>query len=295
MKPETYCPICQRQVIKVLNAQYLYCEECQLAVRAMESRLSISQTRELFSSSWARAHSSGNWTRHKAREILKVVQSLSGVKSIVDIGCGSGVLVDMLAKVGYESVGLDNSLEAIQFARANCEGEYVCQEVGEVSGEYDMAVMSHLLEHIENPIRFLEQASSLLKVGGYLYIAVPNLNFYDDASFWRRHVDRTLLAESHITGISEYSLRLILAQAGYKARWIKTQTTDTTLLDKLALCLLRKFQGDEAAPENGRVRSVYEYIAYSILFRVLLCAPNKIISRGGRGMELAALVCKRGK
>lgn len=291
MNVKTRCPICQQEVIWVLTPQYRYCEECRLAVRTMESRLSVEQVGQVFNASWALTHFKGKWNHRKAGEILKLAKSLYGVRRILDIGCGSGILVDMLARAGYRSTGLDNSDGVIWFAKAHGRGDYVLAENGTALGAYDLVVMSHLLEHLDDPVGFLEQSSSLLKPEGYLYIAVLNLNFYNDNSLWRRHVDRTLFAGTHITGISEHSLRLMLAKAGYKIIWIKTQTKDTTLLDKLALHLLR-LNNKYAVPGGGKMRSVYESIAFSPVFKLLLHIPNELISRHGRGVELVALASK---
>ena len=44
------------------------------------------------------------------------------------------------------------------------------------SGSWDAVIMRHVLEHFESPIAALRCASKLLRLGGRLYVAVPNMD-----------------------------------------------------------------------------------------------------------------------
>ena len=99
-----------------------------------------------------------------------------GPGRVLDVGCGEGALLDILASQGWEGIGVEPGPSFAQAARER--GLTIIQDVlsGAMDklGQYDLVVMSNLIEHLVDPERAIEQAFSLLRPGGMLYCAVPN-------------------------------------------------------------------------------------------------------------------------
>lgn len=72
--------------------------------------------------------------------------------------------------------------------RLNCDSDPFVERIGAAS--VDFAIANHLLEHLVNPIRFLEQVFAILKPAGRLFIALP-----DKRHVFDRDRPRTPLAD----------------------------------------------------------------------------------------------------
>ena len=94
--------------------------------------------------------------------------------SVIDIGCGPGNILDIL-KHDYTCYGADPSKNCVEFFEAiGIHG--ICSTLENVTGEYDMVVMSHVLEHIYDLDKSIAKLSSLCKK--YIYIEVPDASKY---------------------------------------------------------------------------------------------------------------------
>lgn len=94
--------------------------------------------------------------------------------SILDVGCGRGELMHMLAVAGYAVNGCDIDEECISISSAY--GRTFKLDIDNLAGsldeKFDCIVMSHVLEHVENPHQTLISLSDMSK--GTLIISVPN-------------------------------------------------------------------------------------------------------------------------
>ena len=97
-------------------------------------------------------------------------------KKIIDIGCGCGSFLDLVK--GYASETY--AIEPAKFYHADltAKGHQVFNSVDEILSEhensFDYVVSFSVIEHVEDPVNFMQQASKLLKVGGVLILSTPN-------------------------------------------------------------------------------------------------------------------------
>jgi SAM-dependent methyltransferase len=85
---------------------------------------------------------------------------------ILDVGAGDGALLDGLAAIGREAVGLE---------RHSTRSDVREAEVEEIDGRFAAVVFWHSLEHLRRPGAALSRAAELLAPGGVLVVAMPNL------------------------------------------------------------------------------------------------------------------------
>lgn len=93
---------------------------------------------------------------------------------ILDIGCGRGELLQLLAASGYEVFGCDMDAECVRLSSkyANVQQLTVEQIASDkFECKFDLVVMSHVLEHIENPSAMMNRLKGMSK---HLLISVPN-------------------------------------------------------------------------------------------------------------------------
>jgi SAM-dependent methyltransferase len=97
---------------------------------------------------------------------------------VLDVGCGNGALTYDIAKKAKKVVGIDVNEKNIDFARKNFSREnitYICGDAMKLlpEEEFDVIVLSNVLEHIENRVEFLK---TLKKRGKKFLIRVPMIN-----------------------------------------------------------------------------------------------------------------------
>jgi 2-polyprenyl-3-methyl-5-hydroxy-6-metoxy-1,4-benzoquinol methylase len=110
--------------------------------------------------------------------ILRLISQI-GAHSVLDVGCGNGVMAKDLAAMGCEVVGCDPEPTAVEFARSNAPnlrfevaGVYDDPKiVGEET--YDAVVATEVVEHLYLPRALPRFARAALKPGGYLIVSTP--------------------------------------------------------------------------------------------------------------------------
>lgn len=109
-------------------------------------------------------------------EIFEEYLSLE-CRRILDIGCGLGLFLEEGKKRGWETVGIEPSEQAAEYARhlgLEVINETLSRDHVEILGRFDVVYMHEILEHIPDPAGMLRLAHQLLKPNGLLYVVVPN-------------------------------------------------------------------------------------------------------------------------
>lgn len=103
--------------------------------------------------------------------------------SILDVGCGGGILSEALANAGAQVIGLDLSEASIRVARQSAQEhgldiDYRCQGVQEVAeslaGTFDAVTCMEMLEHVPAPDRIVTACARALKPGGQAFFSTIN-------------------------------------------------------------------------------------------------------------------------
>ena len=101
-------------------------------------------------------------------------------KTALDVGCGAGLLVEPLARLGAEVTGLDAAPENIGAARAHATAmgldvEYVAGGIEDLPGRrFDLVTSMEVIEHVSNPAAFVAGLADALAPGGLMVLSTPN-------------------------------------------------------------------------------------------------------------------------
>lgn len=108
---------------------------------------------------------------------------------IVDIGCGRGLFLDVMRRRGWIVAGVEFNEETAANA-SEAYGITVIPETGMrerfPDAGFDVVTLYHVLEHTYRPAEILRECARLLRKGGLLVVAVPNLSGLQ-ASFGKKH------------------------------------------------------------------------------------------------------------
>lgn len=138
-----------------------------------------------------------------------------GNTRLLDVGCGNGEFLKFAAHLGWAAEGIDVDAEAVAAARAS--GCNVIQgnleELPFRAGSYRHVTLSHVIEHVADPLKLLRQCLALLAPGGRLWLQTPNLRSVGHEVFgpsWRG-----LEPPRHLVLFDQRSLAAALAAAGF--------------------------------------------------------------------------------
>ncbi|MGE3623978.1 MAG: bifunctional 2-polyprenyl-6-hydroxyphenol methylase/3-demethylubiquinol 3-O-methyltransferase UbiG [Bdellovibrionales bacterium] len=108
-------------------------------------------------------------------------QSLKGL-TILDVGCGGGLLSEPMARLGGKVTGIDASEETVAAARQHARAvglaiDYQVASVEELAAKktrYDFITALEVVEHVADMDSFFEALAGLLKPGGLLVMSTLN-------------------------------------------------------------------------------------------------------------------------
>jgi len=118
------------------------------------------------------------YSRKHIEASMRHLPKRKGKQSLLDFGCGNGDFLRQAKQAGWECIGIDFDIKAVEAAQSN--GLDVRQggidTLQSIERQFDYITLSHVIEHVYAPKALLAACYDRLKPGGSLWIETPNLN-----------------------------------------------------------------------------------------------------------------------
>jgi len=97
--------------------------------------------------------------------------------TILDVGCGDGLISCLLAEKGFEVKGIDIENEAIRLAQRKCSSvAFEVKDVFDMNEQFDYLLASEIIEHLSNPDDFCQKIKGLFRKEALM--TTPNKDYY---------------------------------------------------------------------------------------------------------------------
>jgi len=161
--------------------------------------------------------------RDHVRFALKALRP-AGNTRVLDVGCGSGLFLRELraANRAVEAVGIDASGRAAALAWQRNGISAIAGDLARppfARGSFDLVVMFHVLEHLRDPVAYVDAARQLLAPGGKLVVQTPNLDCWQYRVFGARWSGLDI--PRHLYDFRLRDVRRLLENGGFRIVRVK--------------------------------------------------------------------------
>ena len=167
------------------------------------------------------------------KKILKIARKYKKGGKFLDIGCAAGYFLNLARKYGYDVYGVEISKFASSFAREKFKLNVFNGELEDAKFKddyFDVVSAANVLEHVDDPEKFLKEIRRIIKKDGLLIIDVPsyvNSPYYKIAKriSWifkgEKEVQKMLKIDEdkmpyHLYEFSPRNLKKMLEKLGFK-------------------------------------------------------------------------------
>ncbi len=177
--------------------------------------------------------------------IAKCVRASSSKDgSYLDVGCGTGIVLDEVGSGFKKQVGLDISQGALGLTTERVSSPLVCADACRLpfaDNSFDLVSCLDVLEHVRDDLDCIRECFRVCKPGGYMVFSAPALDF-----LWSEHDE----AIHHLRRYSWRSLRAKLEAGGFQV--VKaTYAVFTLLVPIMLIRFVAAFRRTRMEPETA--------------------------------------------
>lgn len=231
----------------------------------------------------------------RARKIASLNRK---ARRALDIGSGRGWILYFLKKYfNYEiAAGTQIAANAYKFSKEELKLEIYNQDFLELSfpEKFDVVSILHVLEHVENPEKYVERIYESLAPHGFLFIEVPNYNS------WSRKITNchwlALDLKYHLFFFTPESLIDLLEKYNFKIKKIKTFSLEYSIFTSIQ-SFVNCLTNSDSYFFNWLQKREYNFkiIGHALLF-IVLFFPCLIINLGlyfSRAGEVITIIAQK--
>jgi len=162
--------------------------------------------------------------------------------SLLDFGCGDGAFLEHMRSLGWVVAGVERDPRAAESARKTLQADVVFASVEDAlranPDGFDAITLSHVIEHLLDPIETLRDSARGLRPGGALVIATPNTHSRGHRQFGRNwlHLD----PPRHIHLFNTSTLTELVRRAGLRVERVETPASSYHFVHQASALLERR-------------------------------------------------------
>ena len=164
-----------------------------------------------------------DYFRRERREVEALIPE--GVKRVLDVGCGEGVLGRRLLEKGIEEVvGIEINPEVCEKARHNIS-HVICGDIEKIElpfdkGYFDCCIIADVLEHLKDPLNNLNKLKQYLSDSAIVVASIPNVRYYGVINmlvegYWK-YEDYGILDKTHLRFFTKKEIEKLFVDAGFE-------------------------------------------------------------------------------
>ncbi len=164
---------------------------------------------------------------------------LNSLETILDIGAGYGNFFNCLNKnkrltknIEYYAIEPDYNMKKVL---KNIGVKRIYEDIIEVNinKPFSLIILSHILEHTRNPVKFLNKIKKLMDGKTYLFIEIPNLD-----SFFKEHLG----LHTHVFNVK--CIKILIKKLEFKVINLTTvgEPLENLIKSTTKKCLIQKFK-----------------------------------------------------
>jgi SAM-dependent methyltransferase len=209
----TACPLCGNANIARGDEHAAHCPGCDLLINLDTAPLDYAE------GGGQAVPDAGKmrWRLENARRRFALLEPwLDGIETFVDIGCGSGEMLEIAGRFAHR-IGFDTNRPLIEHIRiagsaTAIEGHFDAAALpSAAAGRRTLFAASHVLEHLERPLTLVRQVATAMKPGDIFYVEVP---LFTGASFRKLGYRWSLWNREHLMLFSPKSLAYVATNSG---------------------------------------------------------------------------------
>jgi 2-polyprenyl-3-methyl-5-hydroxy-6-metoxy-1,4-benzoquinol methylase len=236
---QTDHPVAERQIVKVCHVcqgpriYYLFsacghrvvrCEDCGLVFlnpQPSDDELAKIYNAHYFlgSESEAGRETVSHIKQATAKLYLSEIRRYQGLNNgrLLEIGCGEGDFLVSAESEGWHVTGVEYASAACARARQRLKnGEVRCGELPAANlaaEQFDLCVISDVIEHVRSPRDFLQEIHRVLKPGGTLFIATPSIDSWSARIMQQNWME---FKAEHLTYFDRQNLQTVLFESDFR-------------------------------------------------------------------------------
>jgi 2-polyprenyl-3-methyl-5-hydroxy-6-metoxy-1,4-benzoquinol methylase len=194
---------------------------------------------------------------------------------LCDIGCGTGAFLAAAAASGWNISGVEPNTYARELSKRRLGADTCVSSFAELNcseSTFDVITLWHTLEHLPSPQQTLFEINRLLKPGGILALAVPNLDSFESHVWKSQWI--ALMPPTHLYHFTARTLTQYMLKCGFELLYIHQapaanslaanvlRTLRALLLDPVARTQARRATSTAISASSDRTQTVMRRTNY---------------------------------
>jgi len=210
--------------------------------------------------------------------------SLGKISSVLDVGCGKGVWLNIFKEFGCDTFGTEYNDDLKTFASS--VGHTMLDgglfPIVREDQKFDLIIFTEVIEHIQNPNEVLSHFNNILSNDGLIFITTPN--FSEIERHFLRGKWKNVMYPEHLSYYTPATLNSVLNKTGYSKISLYSENIGVfVILESLG------FSSNARISVSGGIQSATTKSKALSTIKILI---NKFLNMAGNATSIKAIYKK---